>query len=59
MLKEELIKKNLLYKNNPDAYITRFKDAMNYIYKLFDGHRDIKYMESLFNRLKKEINEDI
>ena len=59
MLKEELIKKSLLYKNNPDAYIIGFKDAMNYIYKLFNGHRDIKYMESLFNRLKKEIYENV
>ena len=59
MLKEELIKKNLLYKNNPDAYIIGFKDAMEYIYKLFNWHRDIKYMESLFNRLKKEIYENV
>ena len=59
MLKEELIKKNLLYKDNPDAYLQGFKDAVKYIYKLFDGHRDIVYMESLFNRLKKEIDEGI
>lgn len=55
MLKQELLNKNILYKDNPYAYLIGFKDAVKYIYKLFDGHRDIKYLESLFNRLRKEI----
>lgn len=59
MLKEELIRKNLLYKDNPDAYLNGFKDAIKYIHRLFDGHRDIVYMESLFDRLKKEIYENV